>query len=74
MCLLHMKVGEMVSIDAINVDSELKKRLNALGFIRDTPLCIKRFGLFKSTVQVMINRSFIALRKSEASLIEVHKI
>ncbi|MBA3025516.1 MAG: ferrous iron transport protein A [Sulfurimonas sp.] len=74
MCLLHMKVGEMACIDALNVNSELKKRLNALGFIRDTNICVKNFGLFKSTVQVLINRSFIALRKEEAMLIEVHKI
>jgi len=74
MCLLEMKVGEMVVIDMLNVDKKLKKRLNSLGFIRNNALCIKRFGLFKSTVQVMINRSFIALRKDEAKLIEVHKI
>jgi Fe2+ transport system protein FeoA len=74
MCLLNMKVGEMASIDALNVNSDLKKRLNALGFIRNNHICIKNFGLFKSTVQIMINRSFIALRRDEAKLIEVHKI
>lgn len=74
MCLLEMKVGEMAAIDALNVSSELKNRLNALGFIRDNNICIKKFGLFKSTVQIMINRSLIALRKEEAALIEVHKI
>jgi len=74
MCLLEMQVGEMVAIDALNVNSELKKRLNSLGFIRNNALRITKFGLFKSTVQIMINRTFIALRKEEARLIEVHKI
>lgn len=64
----------MVAIDALNVNIELKKRLNSLGFIRSNALRITQFGLFKSTVQIMINRSLIALRKEEAKLIEVHKI
>ncbi|MFT5660256.1 MAG: Fe2+ transport system protein FeoA [Sulfurimonas sp.] len=74
MCLLEMKIGEKGCIDILNVNSELKERLNALGFIRDNNLSVTQFGLFKSTVQVMINNSLIALRKNEARLIEVHKI
>lgn len=74
MCLLEMKIGDKVSIDILNVNSELKKRLNSLGLIRDTHLSVKQFGLFKSTIQIMINDSLIALRKNEARLIEVHKI
>lgn len=74
MCLLNMKKGEMASIDAINVNNDLKERLNSLGFIRNNHICIKNFGLFKSTVQIMIHNTFIALRKEEAKLIEVHKI
>ncbi|MBN2816553.1 MAG: FeoA domain-containing protein [Campylobacterales bacterium] len=74
MCLLEMKTGEMASIDALNVNGELKNRLNSLGFIRNNAICVKHFGLFKSTVQVMVNRSLVALRKDEARLIEVHII
>ncbi len=74
MCLLQMSVGDKVCIDALNVSNELKQRLNSLGFLRNTPLSVKNFGLFKSTVQVMINSSFVALRRDEAKLIEVHKI
>lgn len=74
MCLLQMKIGEMASVDAINVNGDLKQRLNSLGLVRDSEVCVKHFGWFKSTVQIMINRTFIALRKEEAELIEVHKI
>lgn len=74
MCLLEMKIGEMAMIDAVNVKGELKKRLISLGLIRNANISIKNFGWFKSTVQVMINHSFIALRKDEAALILVHKI
>ncbi len=74
MCLLEMKIGDMATIDAVNVKGELKRRLIALGLIRNANISIKNFGWFKSTVQVMINHSFIALRKDEAALIMVHKI
>jgi len=74
MCLLQMKAGEMLAVDAINVNDALRQRLCAMGLTRDARICIKHFGWFKSTVQIMINRSLIALRKDEAALIEVHKI
>ncbi|MBU0631392.1 ferrous iron transport protein A [bacterium] len=74
MCLLNMKIGENAVVDAVNVTGELKRRLNSLGLMRNANVSIKNFGWFKSTVQIMINRSFIALRKDEAALIMVHKI
>jgi len=74
MCLLQMKVGDMAEVDAINIEGALKHRLNSLGLMRDSQICIKNYGWFKSTVQIMINRTLIALRKDEAECIEVHKI
>lgn len=74
MCLLEMNIGEMVAVDAINVNSVLKQRLCAMGLTRDAHICVKHFGFFKSTVQIRINRSLIALRKDEARLIEVHSL
>jgi len=74
MCLLEVKAGEMVCIDALHVSDELKRRLNSFGMMKGSDICVKHFGLFKSTVQVMVYRSLIALRKEEAQLIEVHKI
>jgi len=74
MCLLQMKVGDMAAVDAINVQGDLKQRLNAMGLARNSEICVKQYGWFKSTVQIMINRTLIALRKDEAELIEVHKI
>ena len=74
MCLLQMKVGETAAVDAINVHPALRARLGAMGLTRDARICIKHYGWFKSTVQVMINRTLVGLRKSEAELIEVHKV
>lgn len=74
MCLLQMKAGETALIDAMRVDAALKHRLQAMGMHIDSKICVKRYGWFKSTVQIMINRSLIALRKEEAACIEVHRI
>lgn len=73
--LLHqLEVGEEAVIDAINVRGSLKSRLGSLGITENQAVCVKHYGFFRSTVQVMTESSFIALRKEEASCIEVHKI
>ena len=73
--LLHeLDVGETAMIDAINIGGSLKNRLCSLGLAENESICVKHYGLFKSTVQVMTESSFIALRKAEAECIEVHKI
>jgi len=74
MSLLQMLENDVVSIDAIKASGALKERLSSLGVTTQSEVQVKRFGLFKSTVQIMVNRSLIALRKNEAKLIEVHKI
>jgi Fe2+ transport system protein FeoA len=74
MMLHELNVGEEAVIDAINVSSSLKSRLGSLGLCENQPICVKHYGFFRSTVQVMTESSFIALRKDEACCIEVHKI
>lgn len=73
--LLHeLNIGETAVIDAIHAIGSLKRRLCSLGLAENEAICVKHYGLFRSTVQVMRESSFIALRKSEASCIEVSKI
>jgi len=74
MCLLQMKKNQIAKIDAIHLDNTLKKRLAAMGMTKESVVTIKQFGWFKSSVQIVINRSLIALRKDEAQHIEVHTI
>lgn len=74
MLLSQLAIGEMAVIDAINVGGALKKRLGSLGIMERESVCVKHFGMFKSTVQVMTESSFVALRKEEAACIEVHRV
>jgi Fe2+ transport system protein FeoA len=70
-----MKEGDMAEIDALNItDVALKRRLESFGICKSCTLCVKRFGLFKSTVQVQVNNTLVALRKDEALSIDVHKV
>ena len=74
MNLLEMKPNEKAVVDAINVCGPLKARLCGLGLHPECKICVKHFSLFKSTVQIAINSSYICLRRDEAAQIEVHKV
>ena len=74
MLLNELNIGDEAVIDVINMSGSLKSRLCSLGLTENQSVCVKHYGLFRSTVQVMTDSSFIALRKDEASCIEVHKI
>jgi ferrous iron transport protein A len=72
MCLLNIKKDQECIIDAINLDSSFKCRLASMGLCAKDKICVKQFGWFKSTLQVEVNSTLIALRKDEAKCIEVH--
>lgn len=73
--LLHeLNVGETAVIDMIKIDGALKDRLSSLGVIESEPISVEHYGWFRSTVQIKTASSFIALRKEEATCIEVSKI
>ncbi|HHE05650.1 MAG TPA: ferrous iron transport protein A [Epsilonproteobacteria bacterium] len=63
MLLNQLNVGEEAVIDMIHVKGALKSRLNSLGVVENEAVCVKHYGMFKSTVQIMTGSSFVALRK-----------
>ncbi len=71
MCLLEIEKNGYAMICKIDLDSGTKHRLRSLGLARNTRICVKQYGCCKSTVQIKIDKSFIALRKEEARQIEV---
>lgn len=74
MQLLQMNVNEQAVVDAVNLSSNVRLRLRSMGLCPNSRVCIKHFGWFRSTVQVMIDSTLIALRKDEARQIEVHLV
>ncbi|HHD72874.1 MAG TPA: ferrous iron transport protein A [Epsilonproteobacteria bacterium] len=74
MLLNQLDAGEDAVIDAIHVGGALKARLSSLGITKNEAVSVERYSLFGSTVQVRTASSFIALRRDEATCIEVHKL
>ena len=71
MTLNHLKINESAIITAINCDEILKDRLYSFGIIKGVKVQIVELTLTKSTIEIKINQSKMALRLVEASKIEV---
>jgi ferrous iron transport protein A len=71
MTLDKLNINESAIITAINCDEILKNRLYSFGIIKGVKVEIVELTLTKSTIEIKINQSKIALRLNEASKIEV---
>ena len=71
MTLNELKKKESGQIIAINCDEVLKNRLYSFGIVKGAVITVEETTLTKSTIEIKINQSKIALRLSEASKIEV---
>jgi ferrous iron transport protein A len=71
MTLDQLKINESAIITAINCDEILKDRLYSFGISRGVKVEIVELTLTKSTIEIKINQSKMALRLAEASKIEV---
>jgi ferrous iron transport protein A len=71
MTLNQLKINESAIITAINCDEILKDRLYSFGIIKGVKVEIVELTLTKSTIEIKINQSKMALRLIEASKIEV---
>ena len=71
MTLDQLKINESAIITAINCDEILKDRLYSFGIIKGVKVEIVELTLTKSTIEIKINQSKMALRLAEASKIEV---
>lgn len=71
MKLSELKVKETALITSVDCDSVLKNRLYSFGVIKGALIKVEEITLTKSTIEIKINQSKIALRMNEASKIEV---
>ena len=71
MLLTELKKGVLATITKIDADKELKHRLNSFGFIKGAKVKVVRKSIGRSTLEVEIGGSYIALRNIEAKKIEV---
>ena len=71
MTLNELKIKESAEVISINCDKVLKNRLYSFGIIKGAIVKIEELTLTKSTIEIKINQSKIALSLSEAEKIEV---
>ena len=74
MLLSQLEKGDSAKIISINAEPTLRNRLNSLGIMRSETLEVKGSSLAKQTMEIDIEHTSIALRRSEADKIEVEKI
>ncbi len=73
MTLDQLQINESAIITAINCDEILKNRLYSFGISKGIEVTLVEFTLTKSTIEIKVNQSKIALRLNEASKIEVSR-
>jgi ferrous iron transport protein A len=73
MTLDELNINESATILSIDCDSVLKNRFYSFGIVKGSIVHIEGITLARSTIEIKINNSKIALRLSEASVIKVEK-
>ena len=65
--------GERVKILKVTGSAAIKRRLLDLGFLKGTELKVIRYAPLRDPMEVLIRKSHISLRMSEAALIQIEK-
>ena len=73
MKLSELQKGECGKIVSIQSDPVLKSRFSSFGITRQALIYVIEHTIAKNTLEVRINKTKIALRITEAKLIEVEK-
>lgn len=71
MTLDKLNIKDVAIIKSIDCDNVLKNRFYSFGIVKGARIKVEEITLTKSTIEVRIDQTKIALRLSEASCIEV---
>ena len=71
MNLGQLKKGESAKVIAIESTKELKNRLGSLGLSKGVTVTVKDYSLARKTMDIVINRTQLAIRISEARNIQI---
>jgi len=71
MTLDKLQKGDSALVTIILADDELKNRLNSLGLAKGVVIKVKAYSLAKQTMDIVVDRTQIALRTSEAEKIQI---
>jgi len=71
MTLDKLNIGDIAVIKAVNCDSELKNRFYSFGIVKGSKLSVEEITLARSTMEIKIKNTKVAIRLKEASKIEL---
>lgn len=69
--LNEVKSGEIVSVDKLQGDGAIKRRLMDMGITKGTDIFVRKLAPLGDPVEVTVRGYELSLRKSEAKLIQV---
>ena len=72
--LYDCKKNSKVKVIKLNASKELKQRLISFGIMKGSEIEVLQHTAAKSTVEIKVAKMRIALRDTEAKLIEVEKL
>ncbi len=72
--LSECKKACVVRVAKLNATAELKARLISFGVMKDAVIEVLEYAPAKSTIEVKVGKTRLALRAQEAELIEVQKV
>lgn len=74
MKLSKLKKGQEAIVEKVLATGELKQRLASFGLLKGATIKVVDCSLGKSTIELMVDSTLLALRASEAENIEVNPI
>ncbi|MDD2651801.1 MAG: FeoA family protein [Sulfurimonas sp.] len=72
--LSECKKACVVKIKKLHATAELKARLISFGVMKDAVIEVLEYAPAKSTIEIKVGKTRLALRAQEAELIEVQKV
>lgn len=66
--------GEKLKVIKLNADTELKQRLISFGIMKETIIEVLEHAPAKSTIEIKVGKTRVALRAKEADMIEVEAL
>ena len=72
--LSEMNPGEQGIVSKIDAQGELKQRLFSLGLRKGSQIKMKASSIAKSTLEVEVGSTLLALRYEEAKMIQVKRV
>ncbi|MBU3015563.1 ferrous iron transport protein A [Poseidonibacter lekithochrous] len=71
MTLDKLNIGDKAVIKAVNCDNELKNRFYSFGMVKESIITVEEITLTRSTMEIRIKNTKVAIRFSEAAKIEI---